>query len=182
MKIATSVLAILVAASAAIGQASETGTMVKTVDGFYRAYETFRPPDGIPKGTVLRRFQPFISPTLDKLFIAGEIAENRYEQVTKGQYPPLIEGDVFTPNFEGATSFVVGPCEADAHGGHCAVSLSYDGGQKPLHWTDLVSLVHTSSGWRVDDIAYGGNWDFGAKGRLSDTLRSAIEHGNGVRE
>lgn len=171
----------LLAASAAFGQPSDAG-LAQAVEGFYRAYETFRPPDGIPDGQGLKRLEPYISPALDKLLVASEAAQSRYEAVTKGQYPPLVEGDLFTANFEGATAFSVGPCEADAQGGHCAVSLSYDGGEKPVRWTDRVSLVRTPSGWRVDDISYGGNWDFAAKGTLSDTLKSAIEHGNGVRK
>jgi hypothetical protein len=171
----------VLAATAALGQ-PDGGGMAQAVERFYQAYETFKPPDGIPGGQVLKRFEPTISPALDKLLLAGEAAENRYKKVTKGQYPPLIEGDLFTANFEGATAFSVGPCQADARGGHCAVSLKYVGGEKPLGWTDLVFLVRTPSGWRVDDIAYGGTWDFGAKGRLTDTLKSAIEQGNGVRE
>lgn len=180
MKIAAALFACsLLMVTAALAQPTDTA-MVKAVEGFYRAYETFRPPDGIPSDRVRKRFEPYISPSLDRLLLASEAAEIRYEQVTKGQYPPLVEGDLFTPNFEGATSFTVGPCEADARGGHCAVALQYSGGEKPVNWTDLVSLVRTPSGWRVDDISYGGNWD--ARGKLSDTLKSAIEHGNGVRE
>jgi len=181
MKIPAGLLgsSLLVAVTAPLAQPADTA-MIKAVEGFYRAYETFRPPDGIPNAHILKRFEPYISPTLDRLLLASEAAETRYEQVTKGQYPPLVEGDLFTPNFEGATSFSVGPCEADARGGHCAVSLRYSGGEKPLSWTDLVSLVRTPSGWRVDDISYGGNWD--ARGKLTDTLKSAIEHGNGVKE
>jgi hypothetical protein len=35
-------------------------------------------------------------------------------------------------------------------------------------------LINTPSGWRVDDIVYGGNWAFGNKGRLSELLKQAI--------
>ncbi len=171
----------LLAAAAAFGQ-PDNGGMARAVEEFYQVYQTFKPPDGVPDGRVLKRFEPTISPALDKLLLASEVAENRYAQVTKGQYPPLIEGDLFTSNFEGATSFSVGPCQADARGGHCSVSLSYTGGEKPVRWTDLVSLVRTPSGWRVDDVSYGANWDFGAKGSLSGTLKSAIENGNAVRQ
>jgi hypothetical protein len=46
---------------------------------------------------------------------------------------------------------------------------------KPVDWTDTVVLVKTPAGWRVDDIGYGGNWDFGNHGRLTDSLKSAIK-------
>ena len=51
------------------------------------------------------------------------------------------------------------------------MNLTYqDKGQKPVSWTDTIYLVNTPAGWRVDDIGYGGAWDFGNKGRLSQTL------------
>ena len=36
------------------------------------------------------------------------------------------------------------------------------------------TCVSTDKGWRVDDIVYGGAWDFGNKGRLSDTLKAVV--------
>jgi hypothetical protein len=42
------------------------------------------------------------------------------------------------------------------------------------NWTDTLLLVRTADGWKIDDIAYGGSWAFGNKGRLSDTLKQAI--------
>jgi|SRR5215469_2972267 len=179
--LALSVVLTLCGVSQAASQ-SDTAAMSKTVEGFYGAYETFRPPDGIPDAKVRVRFEPYISPSLDKLLEDSEHAEDRYEKATKGQYPPLVEGDPFTPSFDGATSFSVGPCQRDARGGRCAVNLSYSGSSKPLSWTDTVELVHGDAGWRVNDISYGGNWDGGNRGTLSETLRNAIEHGNEIRE
>ena len=85
--------------------------------------------------------------------------------------------------YDGATSYAVGTCSADARGAHCQVSLSYAGGKdKPRGWTDTVALVHTDAGWRVNDIAYGGTWDAGNRGTLVETLESAIEHGNDMKQ
>ncbi len=41
-----------------------------------------------------------------------------------------------------------------------------------MTWTDTLLLVNTPQGWRVDDIAYGGGFQFGNTGRLSDTLKT----------
>lgn len=169
-------------AQAAPQTGSDTQAMSQAVEGFYGAYETFLPPDGIPDAKVRERFEPYISPALDKLLEDGEQAEDRYEKATKGQYPPLVEGDPFTPSFDGATSFQVGACEHDPQGGHCSVNLSYNGGSKPLSWTDTVELVRADSGWRVNDISYGATWDGGNRGTLSETLRNAIEHGDEIRD
>ena len=175
--------AFLLAATGGAHAQSGDPDMVRVVDGFYRAYESFRPPDGVPNASIRKRFEPFVSPALEKLLVDVAAAQDRYETLTKGRFPPLIEGDPFTPNFDGATSYVVGACSADAHGGHCAVSLSSEGGRdKPRNWTDTVSLVRIDDGWRVNDIAYGGTWDGGNRGTLSETLKAAIEHGNDMKQ
>ena len=55
------------------------------------------------------------------------------------------------------------------------MNLSYtEPGKAPFVWTDTVFLVNTPAGWRVDDIAFGGTWDFGNKGSLSETLKQVI--------
>jgi hypothetical protein len=172
------VIAALVAASAAQAQ-TDTSALAKAAHGFYDVYMTLHPSDGIPDAATRAKFAPYVSPALDRLFAEGDQAENRYTTATKNQSPPLIEGDLFTPNFEGATSYKIGACETDKQGSHCAVTLTYDDRKdKPLSWTDTAYLVHTDAGWRVDDIAYGGTWDFGNKGRLTRTLKGAIEEGN----
>jgi hypothetical protein len=170
------VAALVVSSSA--GAQSDSGP-AQAANGFYGVYMTLHPSDGIPDAATRAKFAPFVSPALDRLFADGEAAEAGYAKATKNQAPPLIEGDLFTPNFEGATSYKLGACTSDAQSGHCAVSLTYDDRKgKPISWTDTVFLVHTPQGWRVDDIAYGGNWEFGNKGRLTRTLKSAIDEGD----
>ena len=171
-------LAALLASSVTQAQ-SNTDALAKAAHGFYDVYMTLHPSDGIPDAATRAKFAPYVSPALGRLFAEGGQAEERYATATKNQAPPLIEGDLFTPNFEGATSYKIGACATDKQGGHCAVTLAYDDRKdKPFSWTDTVYLVHTDAGWRVDDIAYGGTWDFGNKGRLTRTLKGAIEEGN----
>jgi hypothetical protein len=155
-------------------------------NGFYAVYGTFRPSDGIPDAKGRAKYEPFISPALDRLLIEGDAAEQRFVQATKNMSPPLIEGDLFTSNFEGATSWSVGACETGATTAHCKVAFGYRGSSKedskPVNWTDTIYLARTSAGWRVDDIAYGAPWAFGNKGRLTQTLQSAIRDGNNATQ
>jgi hypothetical protein len=161
--------------------ASDTQAMFQTATGFYGIYQTLHPSDGIPDAALRAKFGPFISPALDKLFADADAAEGRYVKATKNQAPPLVEGDPFTPNFEGATSLKIGTCVADAKGGHCPVAMIYDDGKdKPVKWADTIMLVKAPDGWRIDDIAYGTNGDFGNKGSLTGTLRDAIKDGESV--
>lgn len=177
MKALVVVAALLVPAAASADAAAD---MTKVVDGFYRAYSTFHPSDGIPDAKARAVYEPYISPALDKLLGDGNRAEERFAKANKNS-PPLIEGDLFSSNFEGATAYRLGACTANGAVGSCKVALTNDPGKtnnpkdKPFGWTDTVYLTQTPSGWRVDDIGYGGNWDFGNKGRLSQTLKSVIQ-------
>jgi hypothetical protein len=179
--IAAAIIGFVVSGASVAPAGSDTQAMFQIATGFYGVYSNLHPSDGIPDTKLRARFEPFISPALDKLFADADMAEQRYVKATKNQAPPLVEGDPFSPNFEGATSLKIGACVADAKGGHCPVAMVYDDGKdKPIKWTDTVMLVSTPAGWRVDDIAYGGNGDFGNKGSLTKTLHDAIQDGESV--
>ena len=129
---------------------------------------TLHPSDGIPDAATRAKFAPFVSPALDQLFVDGDEAEEHYATATKNQSPPLIEGDLFTPNFEGATSYRIGACASDAHGGHCAVTLTYDDRKdKPIGWTDTVYLVRPRRSGASTTSPMAATADFGNKGRLT---------------
>ena len=159
--------------------AADSDAMAKTAGGFYAAYSTFHPSDGIPDAKGRAKYAPYISQGLNALLMQADAAEDKFAAANKDS-PPLIEGDLFTSNFEGASAFKIGACSGDAKTGQCAVDLTYDPGKtnnpkdKPFHWTDTAYLVNTAQGWKLDDIGYGGNWDFGNKGKMSDTLKMTI--------
>ena len=175
-------VAVLVVAATSAGTASASDDPESAANGFYGVYATFHPSDGIPDAKGRAKFEPFISPALEKLLVDGEAAEVHFRSVTKNMSPPLIEGDLFTSNFEGATAYHVGPCTTQADTAHCPVNFGYRSNSKedakPVHWSDTVYVVHTPNGWRVDDIGYGATWAFGNKGRLKDVLANAIRDGN----
>jgi hypothetical protein len=154
--------------------AGEEAAMSAAANGFYGVYKTFHPSDGVPSASDRAKYAPFLSPALEKLLAAADAAETRFAKANKDS-PPLIEGDLFTSMFEGATSLQVAACSGDERSGQCTVRLEYaETGSKPIDWTDTVYLVNTQAGWRVDDIGYGASWAFGNKGRLSETLKQTI--------
>lgn len=169
----------LIALAAGEAQAADSDALVADARGFYAAYQTFHPSDGIPDAKGRAKYAPYISANLNALLAKADAAEDKFETANKDS-PPLIEGDLFTSNFEGATSIRIGVCAGDGKTGHCAIELTYDPGKTnnpkdgPFHWTDTAYLVNEQGGWRVDDIGYGGSWDFGNKGRMRDTLKMAI--------
>src|ERR1700748_3178844 len=83
--------------------------MTKVVSGFYGAYSTFHPSDGIPDAQARARYEPYISPALDALLVEGRRVDEKFTKAHKNS-PPLVEGDLFTSNFEGATSYKIGTC------------------------------------------------------------------------
>jgi hypothetical protein len=155
-------------------RADDPMSLARAANGFYGVYATFHPSDGIPNAKDRAKYAPFLSPALEHLLAQAAIAEAHFDKANKNS-PPLIEGDLFTSNFEGASTYLVGACAGDAKAQHCCVRLTYDDHKdKPVAWNDTIYLVVTPSGWRVDDIGYGANGDFGNKGKLTDTLHGVI--------
>lgn len=151
----------------------------ETVTGFYQTYLGLRP-SGVPSIEEQQKFQPYLSATLNRLLIQANQAEQVYYKATKGEVPPLVEGDLFTSLFEGASNFDVVSCESRDDAGSCMVQFTYvDPGDKSSHqWKDRALVVKEAAGWRVDDIEYGGTWEFMHKGRMQDVLRQVIKDGN----
>lgn len=160
--------------------AADEQVMAKAVENFYAVHQA-SDQDGLPDAALRARYAPYISPVLDKQLGDAAAAQDRFAAKLKNA-PPMFEGDLFSPNFEGISTFRVGACTADANGAHCAVALHYAAKNalpqdKPIDWTDTIYLVDAGGSWRVDDIVFGGNSDFGNHGRLSDVLKSAISDG-----
>jgi hypothetical protein len=182
MKTAFAALVFLAIASPAL--AADSDAMAKTAAGFYAAYSTFHPSDGIPDAAGRAKYAPYISQGLNALLVQARAAEEKFARANK-DVPPLIEGDLFTSNFEGATAYKIGACTGDAKTGHCAIHLTFNPGptgnpkDKPFTWTDTAYLVNSAEGWKLDDIGFGGNWDFGNKGRMRQTLDVAVQAGGG---
>lgn len=149
--------------------ADETAAMRASATGFYGVYKALHV-SGVPGDDDRGKFAPFLSPRLEALLKQAAAAEAGFYRANK-DVPPMVEGDLFSSLFEGATDFTIGDCTPDGAGGKCVVKLSYSDAANKQAWTDTAYLVRTPSGWRVDDIGYGGGWDFGNKGRLSQTLQ-----------
>ena len=167
-------LAALAAAIAGPAAAQATDPNA-AVEGFYRVYSTFHPSDGIPDDKGRAKYAPVLSDALNALIARAGAAENKFGAAHKDS-PPLVEGDLFTSNFEGVTSYTIPPCAAEGRAARCRIALIYQSpGDKPVTWTDTLILVQTEKGWAVDDIAYGASWAFGNKGTLKQTLNRVIE-------
>ena len=159
-----------------IGAAPPTPAPQELVGQFYAAYFALPQKGGVPGAKSLATLQPFLSPALTGKLIDAEKAEQRYAKRTHGEVPPLIEGDLFTSLFEGASRLEKLDCTSSDGAAQCTAALSYDdtATKQSVRWTDEVDLTDAKAGWRIADIAYGGTWEFMHKGRLTDVLNDAI--------
>ncbi|HET7084065.1 MAG TPA: hypothetical protein VFI23_04800 [Rhizomicrobium sp.] len=170
--------ALLFWGGAAFAQAADPAG---AVNAFYAVYKDHHSQGGIPDATERLRYSPVLSPRLNKQLAEAAAAQGRLTAKVKNAVPPMLEGDIFSSLFEGATGWKVGACQADAKTARCPVSLNYAPppgpnakAPKPANWSDTVLLVNTPKGWKVDDVVYDAGFQFGNTGRLSAMLQMVI--------
>ena len=166
-------IAVLLAA-ASPARADDASDMAAAANRFYATYAAQPRNGGLPEGVARGRYLPLLSPRLAGMLNQATAAQVRFRAQVKGA-PPLIQGDIFSSQFEGFQTYRVGACSGTGAAGRCSVALHYESpGQKPVDWSDEILLVKTGSGWKVDDIAYKGAFAFGNSGLLSQTLKMVI--------
>jgi hypothetical protein len=145
---------------------------------FYNLYLKLHP-SGVPTKGQQTEFEPLVSADLAGLLVEAALAEARYAEATKGEAPPLLEGDLFTSLFEGAESYKIGQCEMQKESGACVVELAHTDSRdnSKVEWKDRVYVVRHQDRWAVDDIEFLGDWQFMHKGRLKELLKAVIEEG-----
>lgn len=162
----------------ALTACSDTGgdeqQQADVVTRFYRIHLQNHAP-GLPSADELRQYQPLVSRALYTLLNDAEAADSRYHAALGPQAAPLIEGDLFTSLYEGATSFAVQSCDSDAQRASCQVALRYQKDGADESWNDKILLVRENQQWRIDDIEFIGNDQSSQREYLSDTLTDAIK-------
>lgn len=161
---------------ALLGAASLPASPESTVGTFYKAYWALKIAGGVPDSHAQAALEPYLTTSLATLLADADKAEARYAKRTKNEVPPLIEGDLFTSLFEGASNLDAVHCTGDAKTTLCKAELRYrDPGSKDIvRWTDEVTLRADAQGWRIDNITYGGTWEFMHKGDLRTLLQQVL--------
>jgi hypothetical protein len=154
---------------------------------FYGVYDVqHKQGSGIPDATGRLRYAAVLSPDLNKLLNQAAAAQARTAARIKASGPkaavmPMFQGDIFTSLFEGATGWQVGECKGDDKAARCPVALTHADppikgrpAPKPTNWRDVLVVVHTPAGWKVDDVIYDAGFAFGNTGRLTDMLKMVV--------
>jgi hypothetical protein len=161
-------------------KAQPAGDPAAAVNAFYAVYASQQAQGGgIPDATGRVRYAPVLSPRLNKQMTAAAGAQARLNAKVRNAVPPMLEGDIFSSLFEGATAWKVGPCQGNAKTARCPVALAYtpppsQKASKPANWSDTILLENTPLGWKVDDVIYDAGFAFGNTGRLSSMLQMVI--------
>ncbi len=133
----------------------------EVVDRFYRELRT-QQVTGAPTPDQLMRLSPYLGDSLEKLLTEARRQHDADLAREPNEKPAFAEGDLFSSLFEGPSSV---KAETGA-GERVLVHMSRDS----TRWTDTI-LVGTENGKVViQDIRFGGTWDFALKGTLRAQL------------
>ena len=142
---------------------------------FYQNYHKLRAGGltGIPNEAQLAQLSPLITPQLRKLFSAAYLEQQRCLEQFPDDKPPWIEGDIFSSNFEGDTSFNVASSKTQGKTRQVPVNFVYVEGKIKVKWTDTLVLRNEAGRWLVDDIFYHANFAFTSG--FGKNLQSSLE-------
>jgi hypothetical protein len=141
---------------------------------FYSAYQKLRAAglSGLPDGKTLRRLVPLLTPELARNFEAAIREQQRCAKKFPDDKPPWAEGDMFSSNFEGFTSFKPELGKGAGASGQVAVAFEYAEGNDRVEWRDMLVLKNAGGHWRIDNVVYRAPFQF-TSGYGAD-LRSSL--------
>ncbi|MBP1316772.1 hypothetical protein RJO15_11145 [Herbaspirillum huttiense F1] len=165
--------------------ANEEGKAKELVTEFYQTHASNRPSGALTLKELIT-FRRFLSVPLFDLLKDVSVADEARATQSAAEVaadpdadplPPLVQGDVFTGNPNGASTFRVVQCEAQEREASCAVELIFSDAklQSPAKWTDKVTLARDARGWVIDNIQYAGGNAPMRSGTLQDAMRKVLK-------
>ena len=160
------------------GPADETPQQEKVINGFYQQHlKTLHP--GLPSVEEVAQLKPYVSQSLLSALSAATDTEAKYHTASAEPKPPLVDGDLFTSLFEGASAWSVESCESEDLRATCVVNFSHESENGSRErWQDKLVLVKENQHWHIDDIEFLGSGQSSQREYLSDTLASIIKQYN----
>jgi hypothetical protein len=140
---------------------------------FYRALRA-NPLVDLPAPEQYRVFRPLLQQSLLRRLEQAYVVDRQIHANEPQPTPPLSEGSLFTSLFEGVTDFELIGCQTKKLTSRCQFKLIYDNQGKRVEWQDGLRLRQGRLGWQVEDVDYGGDWDFAPQGTLTSRLDTII--------
>lgn len=125
---------------------------------------------GLPGEEAWAHLKPFCSEALAAALDLAVKEQVEFMRKNPDEKPPWIEGDLFSSLFEGPKQFVAGAAVIKGETAEVPVECSFTEGGETVKWSDTLLLVKESGKWLIDDVSYGGTWDFANSGTLKDAL------------
>jgi len=129
---------------------------------------------GAPTAEQLATLAPYLSDTLHALLVAARKRNEADVARAPDEKPSFAEGDLFSSLFEGPNAAEVLADSARGASRVATVRMTYSGATPAVTWIDHVVLVRGKRGYVIDDVEYGGQWDFASKGTLKSSLATAL--------
>jgi hypothetical protein len=152
---------------------SSTETATSVVRRFYAA-TIAQKVTGAPTSAQLATLAPYLSDTLRSLLDAARRRNEADAARDPNEKPMFADGDLFSSLFEGPNAVDVVADSVRGDVGVATVRMTYTGANPPVTWTDRVILTTRDGRFLIDDIEYGGQWDFANKGSLRASLVAAL--------
>ena len=143
------------------------------VDRFYAAAIVGHV-SGAPTAEQLATLAPYLSDTLRALLVAARKRNEADVARAPDEKPLFAEGDLFSSLFEGPNAARVIADSARGTDRVAFVRMTYNGSNPPTAWVDRVVLKRQGTRYVIDDVEYGGQWDFASKGTLRSSLVSTL--------
>lgn len=152
---------------------ASTDSATVVVQRFYAATIAQRV-SGAPTAAQLATLAPFLSDTLRALIDAARRRNEADATRAPDEKPAFADGDLFSSLFEGPNAVDVLADSARGALRVATVQMTSTGANPPLTWVDHVVLAKQGGRFVIDDVEYGGQWDFANKGSLRASLASAL--------
>ncbi len=150
-----------------------TNGPAQIAETFYRLLQA-HPLVDLPEPAQYRDFRPLLQQSLLRRLEQAYAVDQQGHRAEPEPTPPLSQGSLFTSLFEGMTDFELIACQSKKMTSRCQFRLIYDNQGKTVEWQDELRLRQGRLGWQVEDVVYGGNWDFAPKGTLTSRLDTII--------
>lgn len=130
---------------------------------------------GLPQKEDWLALQPRVTAELATAILGAQAEQADFIKKNPDEKPPWIEGDLFSSLFEGPQKFTIGQAKVTGNLAEVPVTCTHTEGGDTSKWTDTLVLRKTAAGWQLDDVRYGGTWDFASTGTLKQSLAPGVE-------
>lgn len=128
---------------------------------------------GLPSSESMLKLAPLMTSSLRAAVEKARVRQQAFIAVHPDEKPDFIEGSLFTSLFEGPSALE--SATAAVNGDDAVVDVGFvhaETGAETFRWKDQALLRCEQGHWRLDDVRYGGDWDFASKGQLKQALES----------